>query len=238
MGRGHTLVVLTTALVVLGTETAADARTDQPASYRVASWQMNERGGARTMIDSSGNGLNGSIGREVATDLRIGGATGYRFPRLDPDTPPAHPRHLVTVPDSAELNPGTRDYAVTVRLRTTYQFGNILQKGQATVGGGNFKLQIPNGVLECIFRGSNGTMLVASPSRLNDGRWHTVRCERSDADVTLFVDGSRVAGQRGWTGRIANSWPLSIGGKTSCNQIDVGCDYFAGDLDFVQIDAG
>ena len=233
MHNRRTLAVLvTTAVVVLGTATAATARP----GYQVASWQMNERSGAHTMIDSSGNGLDGVIGREVGTDLHSAGAIGYRFAKLAPDTPPAHPRHLVTVPDDSELNPGTRDYAVTLRLRTTYQFGNIIQKGQSTVDGGNFKLQIPNGIVECIFRGSNGTILVSSTHRLNDGSWHTVRCERTYSDVTLTVDGSRVARRSGWTGRIENAWPLSIGGKTSCDQIDVGCDYYAGDLDYVEID--
>ena len=32
-------------------------------------------------------------------------------------------------------------------------------------------------------------------------------------------------------------WPLSIGGKTDCDQRDVGCDYYAGDLDWVEIEA-
>ena len=234
MGSRRTLViVVASAAVVLSAATAADARS----SHVVASWQMNEPEGARTMIDRSGHGLRGSIGREVATDVYASGTVGYRFSRLDPDTPPAHPRHLVTVPDYAELNPGSRDYAVTVRLRTTYTFGNIIQKGQATVTGGNFKLQIPSGILQCIFRGPHGTILVSSPRALNDGRWHTVRCERTSSEVTLTVDGSRVARRFGWTGPIANSWPLSIGGKTSCNQVDVGCDYYAGDLDYIEIDA-
>jgi hypothetical protein len=235
MDSRRTLVVIaTTAVVVLGTATAADARS----AYPVASWQMNEPGGAGTMADSSGHGLNGSIGREVGTDLHADGAIGYRFTKLDPDTPPTHPRHLVTVPDSGELNPGTRDFAVTVRLRTTYRFGNIIQKGQATVGGGNFKLQIPNGIVECIFRGSYGTMEVSSTRRLNDGYWHTVRCDRGYSGLTLTVDGAPVARRDGWTGRIENSWPLAIGGKTDCDQVHVGCDYYAGDLDYVRIDAG
>jgi len=234
MGSPRTLItLLTTGAVLLGTTTAAGAAL----AHRVAYWQMDERHGARTMQDSSGNRLDGVIGGEVDTDVYTSGATGYRFGKLEPDTPPTHPRHLVTVPASTELDPGDRDFAVTVRLRTTYQFGNIIQKGQATVRGGNFKLQIPNGILECIFRGSDGTMLVASPRRLNDGRWHTARCERTYSSLTLTVDGSPVARRSGWTGSIANSWPLSIGGKTDCDQVHVGCDYYAGDLDYVEIDA-
>jgi hypothetical protein len=227
-------VVLAATSALLGTAVPADAA----ARRVVAVWDMNESPGSRTMTDGSGHGLRGSIGGEVDTGVRVGGAKGYRFERLDPDTPPTHPRHLVTVRDTAALDPGTRDYAVTVRLRTTYQFGNIIQKGQATVPGGNFKLQIPSGIVQCLFRGSESQVIVTASRRINDGRWHTVRCERTGSGVTLAVDGSTVARRPGWTGRISNSWPVSIGGKTDCDQIDVGCDYYAGDIDWVQIDAG
>jgi hypothetical protein len=228
-------VVLTAATVLTGTATAADAADDDDV---VALWRMNESSGARTMADSSGNGLSGSIGREVDTGVRINGATGYRFERLDPDEPPTHPGHVITVPDTDRLDPGERDYAVTVRLRTTHKFGNIIQKGQATVSGGNFKMQIPNGIFQCLYRGAKGTILLSSTRRLNDGSWHTVTCERTRSVQRLVVDGSTVAKRSGWTGRIANSWPVSIGGKTACDQIKVGCDYYAGDLDWIEIDAG
>jgi hypothetical protein len=165
----------------------------------------------------------------------MSGATGYRFARLQPDSPPTHPQHLVTVPDNDALDPGTRDYAITVRLRTTHKFGNIIQKGQATVAGGNVKLQIPNGIVQCLIRGSSGSLQVNAPRRINDGRWHTVRCERTASAVTLSIDGTTVARKPGRIGKIANSWPVTIGGKTSCDQIEVGCDYYAGDLDYVEI---
>lgn len=232
MKSRRALVVVMTAVTVMAcTATTADAASDRS----IARWDMNEWPGTRTMRDSSGNGLDGRVGSEVGTGVSGGGVTGYRFARLEPDTPPTHPGHLVVVRDAADLDPGTRDYAVTVRLRTTHKFGNIIQKGQATVGGGNFKLQIPSGVVQCLFRGSSGSIQVQTPRRLNDGRWHTVRCARTGSGVALAVDGSTVARAYGWTGRIANSWPLTIGGKASCDQIDVGCDYYAGDLDYVEI---
>jgi hypothetical protein len=231
--RRSLTVALTVGTVLIATAATADASSHRP----VAVWEMDEHSGARTMMDSGGRGLHGRIGSEVHTDTSVNGATGYRFDRLEPDTPPTHPGHLVTVRDADVLDPGTRDYAVTVRLRTTGKFGNIIQKGQATVSGGNFKLQIPSGIVECLFRGSSRSILVSSPRRLNDGRWHTVRCERTGDGVSLSVDGSAVARRSGWTGRIANSWPVSIGGKTDCDQMDVGCDYYAGDLDYVEIDA-
>lgn len=206
------------------------------ADYPVAIWPMDEPAGSRIMHDSSGHGLSGRIGDEVGTGAHYSGALGYRFGRLEPDTPPTHPHHVVIVPSSRLLDPGTGDFAITMRLRTVYQFGNIIQKGQATVPGGSWKLQIPNGHVQCWFRGSEGQVLVTAPQQINDGRWHIIRCERTSERVSLAIDGRTAAGKYGATGRISNNWPLSIGGKTECDQRRVGCDYFAGDLDYVAIE--
>ena len=219
------------ASALLATGPAPAAARDDTVAY----WSMDENG--RTFYDHGGSNLDGRVGREVQTGVRVDGARAYRFPRLSPDTPPTHPEHLVVVPDRAALDPGDRDFAITIRMRAHEQFGNIVQKGQATVPGGSYKLQFPGGRVQCWFRGSDGQVLVTAPRPINDYRWHTVTCERLEEGVTLDVDGDRVAAKRGPTGRIANSWPLSIGGKTSCDQIEVGCDYFAGDIDYLRIDA-
>ena len=217
------------AVAALLSATAGTARAS--AGSPVAIWSMDEPAGSRTMHDSSGHGLDGRIGDETGV-----GSGHYRFDRLEPDTPPIHPGHLVTVPDSRRLDPGDGDFAITMRLRTIYQFGNIIQKGQATVPGGSWKLQIPNGHVQCWFRGSAGSLLVTAPRKINDGDWHVVRCARTDDGVSLEIDGDTVAEKYGATGWIANSWPLSIGGKTECDQRTVGCDYYAGDLDYVAIE--
>jgi hypothetical protein len=231
--RRKWIITLATASAVLAT-TGGPARAS--SGHAVAMWNMNEPTGASTMRDATGNGQDGRIGREV-TAMRAGGSRGFHFGRLEPDTPPTHPRHLVTVPDSDDLDPGDRDYAVELRLRTIDQFGNIVQKGQATVAGGSFKLQIPSGHVQCWFRGSGGSVLVTAPSAINDGAWHVVRCERTEDGVTLAVDGRVVASGWGWTGAVSNAWPLSIGGKTDCDQVTVGCDYFSGDIDYVRLEA-
>jgi hypothetical protein len=231
--RRAVAVLLTAATVLTATVTSADAA----ATRVIASWRMNESAGARYMADSGGRGLRGKIGREVDTGVRVDGAIGYRFERLPPDTPPTRPQHLVTVADTSALDPGDRDFAVTIRLRTTHKFGNVLQKGQAKAYGGNYKLQIPNGIVQCLFRGSRGSRQVNAPRRINDGAWHTVRCERDRSGLSLALDGRTVARVAGWTGTIANNWPVTIGGKTDCDQITVGCDYYAGDLDRIEITA-
>jgi Laminin G domain len=233
--EAHVKIQHPIAVAVLAAALVTNPSSAGAATELVAAWRMNESSGARTMADSSGNGHRGSIGREVDTGVKVSGATGYRFERLSPDRPPTHPGHLVNVPDSSDLDPGTDNYAVTVRFRTTHKFGNIVQKGQATVAGGNFKLQIPSGIVQCLYRGSSGTILLSTPRKLNNGSWHTVRCARTRDGVFLEADGKLVAKRSGWTGRIANSWPVTIGGKISCDQIDVGCDYYAGDLDHIEI---
>ena len=37
------------------------------------------------------------------------------------------------------------------------------------------------------------------------------------------------------TGNISITWPLSISGKSKCNQTTTFCDYFAGQIDYLQI---
>lgn len=232
MRSRHWIATLTASLV---TVTAGAAPARAAGWDTVAHWAMDEPAGAHVMYDSSGNGYDGTIGGEVVTARRAGGSRGYGFARLEPDTPPAHPRHLVVVPDYPALDPGARDYAFSVRLRTAYHFGNVIQKGQATVAGGSFKMQIPSGKVQCWFRGSAGQVLVTAPRPVNDNAWHTVTCMRYRGGVSVAVDGVTVASKAGATGTIANSWPLSIGGKTTCDQVQVGCDYFAGDLDWIKI---
>ncbi|MFI1988503.1 laminin G domain-containing protein [Actinoplanes sp. NPDC020271] len=223
--------LLATTILLTGTPMPAHAS----AVATIAYWGMDEPYGATRMSDSSGNRLDGQIGGEVGTGTAVRGATGYRFDRLEPDTPPAHPGHLVVVPDDPAMNPGARDFAVTLRLRTTGHFGNIIQKGQSATEGGNFKLQIPNGKVQCSFRGDRGVLEADAPYAINDGAWHVVTCVRVSTGVALAIDGQRVAGRQGWTGAIRNNWPLTIGGKLDCDQRTVGCDYYAGDLDYVSL---
>src|SRR3954454_22205808 len=99
--RNLGFVALAATAVLGGSAGAAAASAD----HTIAMWDMDESSGSRTMYDSSGHGIDGRIGSEVGRS-----GDGYRFGRLDPDTPPAHPGHLVVVPDDRELDPGTRDY--------------------------------------------------------------------------------------------------------------------------------
>jgi len=229
------LLTVTAALAgVLVMALPANAAINQP----VAIWQMNEGAGARAMIDSSGNRLDGVVGTSVQTGVGLtGGGTGYRFPYAKPNTPPPDPQHIVTVPNDNRLNPGTGDFAVELRMRTTHSFGNVIQKGQAGAKGGYWKFQQPSGKITCLFRGSAGSSTGTSGTvRVNDGNWHTVRCERTASMVTMWVDGSVTSRNRNATGTIANTRPVTIAGKGNCDQVDITCDYFSGDIDYVRIE--
>jgi hypothetical protein len=231
--RRRSLALLVALAGVMAVAVPAHAAVNTP----VAVWQMNEPSGSRRMGDSSGNGISGTIGSHVLVGTALsGGGTGYRFPYLQPNRPPADPQHLVVVQHHARLNPGTGAFAVEVRLRTTHSFGNVIQKGQAGSAGGYWKFEQPNGKISCLFRGSVGSSTATSGTRrVNDGRWHTVRCERSSSSVVMKVDGVVTGRNSNATGSIANTKPLTIAGKLSCDQVNTTCDYFAGEIDYVKI---
>jgi hypothetical protein len=232
--------VLFSSLATASIVVAAVAPAHAAPTGTIAVWQMNEPSGSTVMADGSGNGIDGTIGSAVVTGATFDGATGYRWPFSSPTNPPAKPERVVQVTDG-RLNPGADDYAVTIRYRTTQPFGNIVQKGQGGATGGYFKIENPAGVLTCVFRGVNasGTYLrkqVTSGSPLNDGQWHTARCERTGNQLTLTVDGTLVSTANGPTGTISNPRPISIGGKLNCDQITISCDYFTGDIDYIRIE--
>jgi hypothetical protein len=53
----------------------------------------------------------------------------------------------------------------------------------------------------------------------------------------MTIDGTVTHTTFGKTGIISNNVPLTIGGKSQCDQVTITCDYFAGDIDSVLIQA-
>jgi hypothetical protein len=221
-----------TLLVSPAGRAAGDITADPPPTH---AYEMNDAVGATAMHDDATPPLDGRIGSEVQVGVVVDGATGYRFPRLTPNTPPAHPEHLVSIPDDPSLDPGSSSYSIEIRYRTTNKFGNLIQKGQAATKGGQIKIQLPQGRPTCYFKGSLGRVGTGAPAPLNDGAWHTLRCTRTPSAVDFYVDGVRVGHKNGASGLIDNALPMTIGGKPNCDQVTVTCDYFGGDVDFVHI---
>jgi hypothetical protein len=214
--------------VLISVNAAVGVRPAFAAWTKIADWRMNESSRARTMHDSSQSNLSGTIGSAVRTGVVLSGETGYRWSRQNKAG--YHPERLVTV-GSSLLNPRRDAFAVTVRLYTGAGDQNIIQKGQARTAGGMFKIDMVRGHVICVFKGSAGRAAIRSRRTVWDGAWHTVRCERRRRGVSIAVDGGVRRTQAGRTGRIANTWPLSIGGKWRCNPPNVQCDYYVGHLD-------
>lgn len=218
---------------------AATVPSKAAASNPLALWQLAEK--ERTVLhDSSPNKAKGRIGTSVVLGGRGAGTSYFRWTYVAPNEPPANPQRLLQIADN-RLNPGSGDYAMSFRYRTTRPFGNIVQKGQATTFGGQVKVELPQGQVTCLYRGSDGQRAIKSLARYNDGQWHTVRCERTAAAVALMVydaAGTLTETRRinGPTGHLSNTIPVTVGGKLNCDQVDVTCDYFVGDIDWVRID--
>jgi hypothetical protein len=98
-------------------------------------------------------------------------------------------------------------------------------------------LQRTSGRAGCTFIGSRDRAGIRSrETGLADGAWHTVRCERRSTGVSVIVDGGRPTTNPKWTGKIANTWPTSIGGKWFCGVPQApNCDYFVGLVDRVVV---
>ena len=138
------------------------------------------------------------------------------------------------------LNPGDqrlrRSSFAIARPRVT---ATSCKRARTAATDGYFKFEQPNGLMTCLFKDDTGLQrAVQSPVATKDGEWHVIRCELSDWGIRLYVDGTLVRSRQTSMGTIANTKVLSIGGKYYCDQIDVTCDYFSGDIDYVKIEKG
>jgi concanavalin A-like lectin/glucanase superfamily protein len=226
-------------LAVAAPSTAATPAATTPQT--VLDLEMNEAPGATVAVDSSGLGHDGAIGSHLVMH------NGYiTWDRHSPDSTIYYgANHLVMVDDAADgsLDPGTGDFSVEFRFRSTAKFGNVIQKGQAKTTGGQVKFQQPKGYMSCMFKSPSGTAAIKSSIFTSDGAWHTIRCDRTPTEVDLYVDGVFNKRIRHTTGNIDNVKPWTIGGKFDCDTSnpDTGadsCDYWAGDMDYVHITKG
>jgi Concanavalin A-like lectin/glucanases superfamily len=207
-------------------------------STTVADWEMNEPAGATVMHDASGNGLNGKISSQAASEGLTLHTSHYRWSKRCAVCEPVASARVVRVPDNDRLDiPHPKvAYALTVKFRTTKPGGNYVQKGQATTAGGQIKVQAWHGIVQCQFKGANGVGVnTGSGRRLDDGHWHIVRCVHTARKVREYVDGRRVDVATGRTGYINNAKPFTIGGKLDCDQTKVECDYYSGGIGYVRV---
>jgi hypothetical protein len=211
----------------------------------IGEWGMNEPQGSTLMVDSSGNGLDGTIGSDVVlAEATPDGGYAYRFKG---DWRIVNDNRLVTWPDDDRLDPGTGTFAVTIRLKTGALDPNIIQKGQANQAGGYWKFVLKKGWPRCHFRDqfdrTKAIGFVNDPrpeTKVADNQWHTLRCERTPTGVRATINygepNAITKFIRGTIGNVNNSRPMFLGGKLDCDGSTVTCDYFAGAVDWVTIE--
>ena len=202
------------------------------ASTTVALWHMDEQSGT-TMVDSAGS-QTGTL-RNVKVGVSGWAGSAYRFNGRTA---------YVTVPSSSALNPGSAPITFTAHVRytvtppsgTTTDY-DVVRKGTSSDSAQFYKLEIrPDNRAVCRFVGSKTTtkgLLIHTGPVLNDGRWHTLTCTKTDTKITLGVDGKTYTKQ-GTVGSISNSGPLTLGAKPGKSY----SDFYNGDMDEVSVSIG
>jgi hypothetical protein len=143
----------------------------------------------------------------------------------------------VTVPSSADLNPGSATITFTIHLKTTGTpppapaDWDLLRKGVYKTGGGIYKMELRGtGKLFCGFKGTRGYAGLARGPAINDGRWHTVSCVKTSTAIEVVVDGLVFTKAKA-IGSIANTTAVTIGSHP-------GSDWYKGQLDEASIRIG
>ena len=145
-------------------------------------------------------------------------------------------------PSDANLNPGTRLFRWSARVRVTKAqvsgSANIMQKGVAGTGS-QWKMQLgaTNGRAQCVVTGAgSATAYIArSDISVTDGQWHKIFCQRSGSLLSVQID-NVPHGQTTIpaTLSISNTSPLRLGGPN----FNTRSDMFHGVLDDVYAELG
>jgi hypothetical protein len=72
---------------------------------------------------------------------------------------------------------------------------NVMQKGRANSPGGFWKLELAGsgsqlGKIRCVVGDGRRSAVAVSARRVDDGGWHTIRCELAGGKLTATVDGA------------------------------------------------
>ena len=215
------------AATALGSTCIALAPAPAHAATQVAVWHMDETSGTTMRDATSAGGTSNGTTHDV--DMGVVGrqGRGYEFNGTS---------SYVSVPSSKALNPGSADISMTISLRTSSQPSrgdrDLIRKGYFDKPGGEYKMELQNtGQASCGFEGSTRyAQLIAGPTNLANGAWHTVTCTKTSTAIRLTVDGQTFT-KSVRIGSISNSSPVVIGAHP-------GGHWFRGTLDEASITVG
>lgn len=207
-------------LAIAGAANAADVS---------ARWAMNQSGGV--VADGVGSFNLRLEGPWHEVDGAVGRAIRFNYSTRT---------SLAKAMGSRGVNPGLREFGVAAYLKTDtvprsgHYSPNVTQKGYYG-DAGQWKMQLigtaAGTIGECRFKGDQGSQTVKdnSATKLDDTRWHSVVCWRTDDGYGITVDGVRSA-VTGSVGKIANGRRILVGAKGSTADVT---DQFQGTLDCV-----
>ncbi|HSS68189.1 MAG TPA: fibronectin type III domain-containing protein [Nocardioidaceae bacterium] len=202
----------------------------------VANYQMENDTGT-TMADSAGTN-DGAIGAGAAvagldTHAAIGAGFGYQWatPTVVNDA------RVVLVPDSADLDPGSGEFAVEAKIKTSATSGVIAQKGDSATAGGQWRVQLQGGQVSCLFRSDTVQGATKSKSLVNNNQWRTIRCELTATGTTVYVDDVKDGHQNKAVTGIDNADTTTVGGKVGCASVN-SCQYYVGQVDYLTVFKG
>ena len=147
---------------------------------------------------------------------------------------------IVSVPHKDNLNPGTANIKVEMRLRVATPPKNgesydLIRKGTSKTAAGYYKMELrgtSSGMsAACIFKNANkvvGSAVYPVPSRT----WTTITCTKTAKTVTLALNGSTKRTTKKTVGSVGNTSGLFLGGKGD------GTDVFSGLMDKASIAIG
>jgi|SRR5947209_7471985 len=189
----------------------------------IALWHMDEQAG--TVMHDAVGGHNGTIHNAV---LGLAGFRDYAYGFNGTNA-------YVSVASSPSLNPGSATFAIVshVKFSVPPKTGDydVVKKGDYGTSGGEYKVEIlQSGQAQCAFKGSAHYAQISGGPNLATNRWYTVTCTKTATAVKLSVAGKTFVTSR-VVGTIANTAPLGIAAGP-------GMDYYAGDLDEIQLSKG
>lgn len=218
-----------TTAAAAGAMLLAIAGPAQAAPTLRAQWNMDS---VPTMVDSAGGDNNGTT-----TNVAMSADGFYTF---DGAT------SIASVPNKANLNPGSYNVKVEVRLNVATppasgESYDIIRKGTSKTLTGYYKIELKGTSTgmnaACIFKDKAkvvGQAIYPIPSQT----WTTITCTKTTATattpgtVTLAVNGTTKRTTTKTVGAISNTSGVFIGGKGD------GTDVFSGLMDYASITIG
>ena len=214
--------------------TTVAAGTTLAAGTTVAAWSFNQPSGG-VVTDTTGRGHDAQADPTApffsfSLDPVLGRYVGLF----------EHDDGRVLIPASADLSPGSADFSIGITIKTVDDNGNTFQAGTTKPNQDFVKFEVADiyqhaisGIPRCHFTGDAslavGGYLILGPQPINDGRWHTIRCQKTANAIAMWVDGVVVNVRKVVIGTVdlsGSEW--SIGGKYMPNMVTAPWDMFTG----------